>query len=303
MADNAPVVTVPRNDSTPTKQELTISAASKSLVGLWLLGFLAVMCVEFIVVSVLSASPGSAGKAGSAIDAAALLTVITGAAVAIERIVEGIWTVLALFGVSDWWPLNAFSKDIQSFASRVSDQLTGLLSEAATEAARLKAGDAQVDTYAAAVANSIGSVQTHLNALSGAKLGSARLEAAIKASTDGITQLQQQYPEIKAAGAAATVVLDDFSSAVDFLKENPGRKIISLCLGMMLGMLVAGVFQLDLVQATLGSAQSNITAFGHNLKYVSIALTGLAIGLGSNPLHEVIGTLQQIKTSKKAANV
>jgi hypothetical protein len=71
---------------------------------------------------------------------------------------------------------------------------------------------------------------------------------------------------------------------------------------MMLGILVAGVFRLDLMQAILGNAASNYTIGSLKLSYVSVALTGIAIGLGSNSLHEVISTLQQIKTSKKIAN-
>jgi hypothetical protein len=255
-----------------------------------------VLIIEFIVVSVVSAAPGGV------VDAAALLTVITGVAVAIERFLEGLWATVALLGASDWWPLNALSQEVQTLATTLNKQLTPFFDAAKAEIGKLQQAGTVASADAAEAKKTIDDLAAQLEKLGNANLGSARLRAIIAAADQTVAALQQQYPTIQASAALATAALADFSSAVDYLKDNPGRKVISLFLGMMLGMLAAGLFSLDLVPATLGPSAANYAIAGFKLKYVTVGLTGVVIGLGSNPLHEIISTLQQIKISRKIAN-
>ena len=261
-----------------------------------LVAFAVVLIIEFVAVSALSAAPGPGT------DAAALLTVITAGAVAIERLLEGLWSTVGLFGASDWWPLNVLSQDVQKLAKQLNTGLGPFFADATAEINKFGLVGNKLTAEAAAAKTTVDDLQAQLLQLSTTKLSNARLQAIIVAANQAVTALQAKYPAIEASGALASTVIADFSSAVDYLKDNPGRKVISLFLGMVLGMIVAGLFSLDLVRATLGAAAATYTVVGIKLKYVTVALTGLAIGLGSNPLHEIISTLQQIKTGKKIAN-
>jgi hypothetical protein len=73
-------------------------------------------------------------------------------------------------------------------------------------------------------------------------------------------------------------------------KDNPGRKVISIYLGAILGIAVATVAQVDVFHAT-----ENEAAFGD----LAIPLTGVLMGIGANPTHEVIAALKKYKESKK----
>jgi hypothetical protein len=63
----------------------------------------------------------------------------------------------------------------------------------------------------------------------------------------------------------------------------------------MLGLILAGVFGLDVFQAVLEGAKES-------QKKWQIIFTGLMIGLGSNPTHEVIRAIQEYKKSRKGEN-
>ena len=87
--------------------------------------------------------------------------------------------------------------------------------------------------------------------------------------------------------------VDDFLGT---FSSNPLRRIISLFIGMVLGLVVAAFAGLDCIAAalspvTLGKSPLNPTVWG-------MVLTGILIGLGSNPTHEIIKALQQYKQNQ-----
>ena len=81
--------------------------------------------------------------------------------------------------------------------------------------------------------------------------------------------------------------------------------MISIYLGSFLGMIIAGVVGMDVFQATLssetvGAAQATMQMTTQLFPYVGVAMTGLVIGLGSDPTHQVIQVLQEYKKARKA---
>jgi len=90
----------------------------------------------------------------------------------------------------------------------------------------------------------------------------------------------------------------------DFLgtfTDNPGRRLLSIQIGVFAGILVAAIGGLDVVA---GVQNQDVT---DPLKLVPMTIggvifTGLMMGLGSSPTHEVIQTLQQYKRQRKAAS-
>jgi hypothetical protein len=79
---------------------------------------------------------------------------------------------------------------------------------------------------------------------------------------------------------------------VNSLADNPGRRILSIYLGALMGLVVAVILGLDVFAAVLGTVSTG-------LKY-GVAATGLVMCLGSSPTHEVIKVLQTIKQNQKA---
>jgi hypothetical protein len=82
--------------------------------------------------------------------------------------------------------------------------------------------------------------------------------------------------------------------------------LVSLFIGIVLGIIVASMFRLDLVQGVLMSSMpANPEDIPDAIKYTSPALriifTGVVVGLGSNPTHEVIRAVQEYKETQKGA--
>jgi hypothetical protein len=87
-------------------------------------------------------------------------------------------------------------------------------------------------------------------------------------------------------------------------KDNPGRRLISLYVGAMAGLAVAGIFGLDLFSAVMAepsgeaAASSPLTAHPK----LNIVLSGIIMGLGASPTHEVIRLVQEYKERQKGGN-
>lgn len=73
--------------------------------------------------------------------------------------------------------------------------------------------------------------------------------------------------------------------------DNPARKLASLAIGALLGLAVAGFMGLNLFLAALDEPSDLFAGVG------GIMLTGIIIGFGANPTHEVIKALQGRKPS------
>src|SRR5207244_2208268 len=108
--------------------------------------------------------------------------------------------------------------------------------------------------------------------------------------------------------AVAGVAVSGLTDFVATFKDNPGRRLYSVLLGVVIGVLVAAVFGLDLFAAiqsapvAAGAPAVKSGSLFDPLPSLGIAVTGLVMGLGSNPTHEVIRAIQEFKKAKKAEN-
>jgi hypothetical protein len=273
-------------------------------------------------------------------DAAAALAFITGAAVAIERVIEGFWTFVG--GVSSgYWPL----KHIREQVNRMEDDLDAALQTvvADTTAALQKAGKSveEVNAAAADLNAQLAKTQAGLQKVRTLAPDSQRAQMLATLAARNLSYVQECYPEVKAAAAAASTTIDGLQDFVASFKDNPGRRMISLYLGAMLGLGVAGSFGLDVVEAAMQAPPQAAAAAPQPVappvvqgaggtvpapavqpiahrdtagvgvrkpkpsrgKRWQIILTGLIMGLGSSPTHEVIRAIQEYKKSRKGANV
>src|SRR5439155_26935375 len=96
-------------------------------------------------------------------------------------------------------------------------------------------------------------------------------------------------PAVREAFNDATIVA---TGAVDLLagfKDNPAKKMMSLAIGMGLGLLVAGFLRLDLFAAAGAPLASGSKILGSDvavLPFMGAAVTRLVLGLGSSPPHQ-----------------
>lgn len=122
--------------------------------------------------------------------------------------------------------------------------------------------------------------------------------------------LDDAASEIGAKVNVAIKALGGLSDFVASFADNPGRRLISLGLASILGLIVAGAFRLDIFNAILAPASGNAPVPLHSADhlwflpiaysiYPGVILTGFLLGLGSAPTHEVIRVLQEYKNSQK----
>jgi hypothetical protein len=276
----------------------------------------------FVVVGFVKATPGNAGFS----DANAALAFIAGASVGIERAIEGLWGIVNM--KSPWWPLNSLTSSVHDFEAEFDNLVDGQLSTIGTELQTVVGGLANAGDAQAAAAANLAAVEAkradlvhRAAAVRALGPGNERLklmtdivlEADEHAATPllniGNEALNNAGVAIKNASSVASTALQ----IVGVFKDNPGRRILSLSLGATAGIVVAGFTGLNLfVAASASTAVSLAAAAGSGLAgaaapAVSVGLdgqtgallTGLIIGLGSGPTHEVIKLIQQTKQSKK----
>jgi hypothetical protein len=94
------------------------------------------------------------------------------------------------------------------------------------------------------------------------------------------------------------------SAVGDFLgtfKDNPGRRLMSILLGVIAGLAIAGLAGLDVYAGVQNDGVTDATKLVAPT-VLGIIFTGVLLGLGSSPTHEVIKVLQKDKERRKLAN-
>lgn len=249
------------------------------------------------------------------VDGAAVLAMISLVALGIERAIEGFWSIMAR-QKDAWWPLNeiglAMNAQVNSMNLAVRpvfdtavDELNAaktLLADGSAEATRIAAQIAAVqqqrDDFILQVQkiNALAKDDQRVNLIATAAVqASSRVDGAIGAA----------IPAVREAFNDATIVA---TGAVDLLagfKDNPAKKMLSLAIGMGLGLLVAGLLRLDLFAAA-GAPLTVITwnVLGKEipiLPFVGVAVTGIVLGLGSNPTHQVVSWATDVAQARKTA--
>jgi hypothetical protein len=265
--------------------------------------FTMVLCyVVVIAMTVYLTDQPTGGFSGEA----ATLAFMTSLAVAIERIQEVIWYFIGLRKGKHWPPLAGIREEAKQAADdldaaltplhqNLTSRLTQLLNVLNPEEARWQQVKDRLDQAQAEFAK----MHTHLAALeldgpNEERLRRARLLEA--AASRYVTSFSEKYEDVQQMAGEAE---DAFSGLQEFLatfKDNPGRRLISLFLGGLLGIGVAGLFGLDLFRAVLGTQAEGI------MVELQVIATGMIIGLGAGPTHEVVRLLQEYKEKQKGLN-
>jgi hypothetical protein len=267
-----------------------------------ILGLVLLVAVFMLVAQCAAPSNRGAG------DATAALTLIAGAAVVIERILEGVWTFVGLTRGSKW-PLGPLSDRFTAVVGNLDTTLSPFYKEA--DAALQRVAQAQSWTQARLdeARKELGELKTQVSNIKTMAPDSQQVELAATSTAQVVEYIQKKYqdPQLKAAAEMATDSLKGINDLVASFKDNPGRRLISVYLGAFLGMMIAGVVGMDVFQATLspeavGAAQAAGQGAVRLFPYVGVAVTGLVIGFGSDPTHQVIEVLKEYKKARKAAS-
>ncbi len=248
-----------------------------------------ILIIAMVLAGLYQLTPNNGfGNPGSA------LTFIALASVGIERVLEGFWTYIGLTK-GTFWPFGAFSQQISDMSNALSNELEPLYNQ--LDEVMAAAQKANVDTEYNTVKQQIEDLKGFVDQITQLAPGSQQATAVASAASQLISDIQKRYPTLDALATFASESITGIAKFIVTPVDNLGRRFISLFAGMILGLVLTGVLRLDLVQAIF---QSPIVANLLGLHfYWGVVLTGLVIGLGSNPTHEVIQVLQEFKTNLK----
>ncbi len=223
-------------------------------------------------------------------DATAVITIVTLTSVGIERVIEGFWTYIGLTKNS-WWPFNTISQNISNMVSDLDKVLTPFYQQLTQAVEDAKSAEKWTDEQYTAAKKEITDFQASIDQLTKLAPGNQLALSIASAASQLASGFKQKYTTLDTVATFADQAISGFAYFIVTPSDTLGRRLISLYLGMIIGVVIAGVFGLDLLRAIF---QIPTIAF-----HYGVVFTGLVIGLGSSPTHEVIQLLQQWKTSLK----
>jgi hypothetical protein len=257
-------------------------------VGVVIVGVAAILVIAFLVLTLGKAADTSKASAG-----AGVLALVTALAVGIERVLEAFWTLVDRLAKNPSWPFSSDAELMNNLADQLSSKVKAPLEEvnkflgsADDDANKLLNDKPQIQDQVNKLLDSVNKV------LSGQE--DPKSWRRLNALQVGLGDLKKQ---LGSAGTGANLTLavstlDTLYGWIDSLLMNPGRKIMSLFAGSLVGLVAAWLFGLDLVHAALNVAPPPGWAWG-------MALTGIVVGLGANPTHELIHAIQSYKQSEQ----
>jgi hypothetical protein len=289
LAGTAPAVqavTSPKNPDAPV------------FVRVLIVGLVAIAIASLLVL--LLGAPISATGAGAA---AGVLALSTGLAVGIERVLEGFWTLMDQMATQSSWPFASEAKQLEAFTNQF-----GTFAKPGLDSARsvLSSLPQQAPGVYDQFTQDIDTLKQAVDTVASA-LDPGTLPAALSSAQTALRSiaLQVESPEVRSQVQFAAAGLTTIAQLANSLADNPGRRMMSLFGGALLGLLAAAVLGLDLIHAALGVAPPATSTLRDGLATWwnagashwpwAMVATGLLIGLGSNPTHEVIQAIQTYK--------
>lgn len=274
-----------------------------------LLATLVLVAVMLLVFNfIIPTDPSGKVVVNSFKDAATTLAFIGGAAVGIERVLEAFWTFMGGV-VGTYWPLNVINKQVQTLVVDLDDALKPFHEEALQRIKELEnAGNATDEGLARLkkAETEIGQLKARFDDIKKLAPDNQRVQLLTAAASQNVALLREKFGDLLTdTDRTVTVANTAIGGLQDFLstfKDNPGRRLISIYLGAILGLLVAGFFGLDLFAAATSSISTAATGAVFTCPRFMVLLTGVIIGLGSNPTHEVIRAIQEFKKGQKGEN-
>jgi hypothetical protein len=254
---------------------------------------LIVLVVVFLLVALRSSTPVT--SPGSA---AVVIAIVTASAVAIERVIETFWTIIGRLNVA-WLFGGMRSNQVDQFVDNLNETLKPFYNRAKAAAETVGAanhwGQDQIQEARSHVDTIENFVEVRLKPMAKEAPENQRLRSIVASVSDIVSNFKKSYPKLESTALIADQAIGTLTDFVGTFEDNPARRLISIYIGAVLGLLVAWWFGLDVFRAALEDSTSGA---GGTPQW-GIALTGLLMGLGSNPTHEVIRAIQEVKEARK----
>lgn len=231
-------------------------------------------------------------------DSGATLAFIAVTAVSIERSIEAFWTFYG--GIKgSYWPLSAITRQVDALVTELDLSLQPFYEQAEGKLQSLKnAGVHSMEDIDGAI-NEINRLKNRFNELKTLTPDNQRVQLLTAAANQNINYISEKYGHfINDLDKAKKIAGTSINGLQDFLatfKDNPGRRLISIFLGAIIGIICSTLFSLNMFSAVFFTT----TQF----PIAGIIFTGLIIGLGSSPTHEAIRALQEYKKARKGDNI
>jgi hypothetical protein len=257
----------------------------------WVVGGAVVVVVLFFVAAFLSTPSNQGFK-----DASSALVLISATAVGIERIMEAFWNFVDTTRGS-FWPLSEIDRKINDLVDALTTDASGPLQQLKAGIATIKRDADWTDAQVVAAQADIDAIAVQIGQLKQLAPTSDNAQAIVAVAQRGLTAVATKYPTIQNDANAAKELVGGVSDFVNSLSDNPGRRILSIYLGALMGLGVAAVLGMDVFAAVAGTAAPTAPALTKGLQF-GVAATGIVMGLGSGPTHEVIKVLQALKENQ-----
>jgi hypothetical protein len=219
-------------------------------------------------------------------------------AVGIERTLEAVWTFVGSLA-GTWAPIGPVAKHVNDLVDGLDSEVKPFFDHTIKVLGDVKK---MGDEEKAVIKNQVEALQKKAVDLKSLTAGSERAQLVSAAVSQAVIYAQSAVddPGVKARGEAALAAVSGVADLAGSFQDHPGRRLISIYLGTIVGLMLALTFNLDLFTAILG-VPAAATVAEAPFKF-GILLTGFAIGLGSNPTHEVVKALQEYKNATKSKN-
>lgn len=262
-------------------------------------GSLVAIVAGSVILSVVISEDPNAGFASDT----ALLTFAAAVAVGIERTLEMFWTLVSQSKLGGWWPLKHVGEAFEEVEKETNKLLGDIIEQAksALEQAKGAAGQAndviaEIDGGLALLKDRKGELDAKFDNAKKLAPGSSRLALVTEVKDDAIATLGAVSGVLERATGQARTGLDGANRSIELaldivesFDDNPARRVASLILGASLGILLAGYFGLNIFAATLGEEVAVVSGIG------GVLITGIVVGFGASPTHEIIKGLQRFK--------
>jgi len=237
---------------------------------------------------------------------AAILALVTSTAVGIERVIETFWTIAGQATNNTRWPLTVVAGRLEGLVSDMNESLEPFVKEVQEGVESAQNAGEQVTEELKTARKRIEDIKGQMSELQALAPNNPRVRSAAAAASRGIGYLEGQYPGLRQTAQGFNRAVSQVDDFLNSFNDNPARRLISIYLGAFIGLLVAGVLGLDLIGATLGEDPFGTGPdqpwWDEALPNLGAAATGLVMGLGASPTHELIKTLQETKKARKAEN-
>jgi hypothetical protein len=224
------------------------------------------------------------------------------------------WTTITSF-LGEWWPLSIVRQQVDELTSGL-DPIVSTFYRDATKAVDLLAAQgkltaAGLETAKAELAKQQQAIDGRLAELRRLAPDSQRAQLMAATVAQGVAVFDAKFSAFSDEAQRTVNVANQATQGVgDFLatfKENPGKRLISIWAGVLAGLAVSTALGLDLFQAVFApEATTGVTAAAAGRiatpDPAGIVVTGIVIGLGASPTHEIIRVLQEIKKARKTEN-